>query len=438
MEHRMIRRWLAMVLSCLGLAALLLACTDDNGTRRRTPTPPPTPSTDRLRVNGALAMGARLRVTLPSIKLLKPYLVDDVQVFVVLVDPHGSYSYLVYPANRTGASTTQIDLTTTPLDVSLDKSTESVTLWVLAVHNTGYQTAEQFGLDALAASLGMGLRNWLNSGDPQDDPLAAVVSASDSSLYDWFGSIDVLGQSMITFLAGDNWDIGLDSQRSADGGLNVVYSVQYFSAAEAALLPSPTPFDEHAGYTLRVDEDFMSGASTHHWYEGQDNTYANAVVDGAYQIRLTQIIQRDFGLSWGSIEDEHFENYDLEAVVRLVEDDALNVRYGIWFDYQDDYNFIYFGISNTGEYRVAVIQSNSNRIEIQDWTPDPVIRRGAATNVLNIKKEPEGKVTLGINGEQVATFIDKTFDSGSIAFFCYAETVPTTCRLERLRLWEPE
>ena len=118
-------------------------------------------------------------------------------------------------------------------------------------------------------------------------------------------------------------------------------------------------------------------------------------------------------------------------MVRLVEDDALNARYGIWFDYQDDYNFIYFGISNPGEYRVAVIQSNSNRIEIQDWTPHPAIRRGAATNILTIETEPEGKVTLGVNGEQVATFTDKTFDGGSIAFFCYAETVPTTCRLER-------
>jgi len=432
------RRW-AAVLTGLALAVLLAACSDNHATSRgHTPTPPPTPSTDRLRVNGASAGGARLRVTLPSIKLLKPYLVDDVQVFVILVDPDGSYAYLVYPANRAGAATTQIDLTTTPLDISLDQNTATASLWVLAVHNTGYETAEQFGLDALAASLGMGLRHWLNSGDPQDDPLAAVVSASDGSLFDWFGSIDVLGQDMITLRAGDNWDVGLASQRSADGGLNVVYSVQHLSASEASLLPSPTPFDEHAGYKLRVDEDFLSGASAHHWYEGQDNTYANAIIDGAYQIRLTQIIQRDFGLSWGSMEDERFQNYDLEAVVRLVEDDALNARYGIWFDYQDDYNFIYFGISNTGEYRVAVIQSNSNRIEIQNWTSNPVVRSGAATNVLSIKKEDGGQVTLGINGEQVATFVDSTFDGGSIAFFCYAETVPTTCRLERLRIWEPE
>ena len=233
----MIRRWLNGA-GCLGLAALLLACTDDNGTRRRTPTPPPTPLptiagqwglADWRAPAGDVALDQTSQ-TLPG---------RDVQLFVVLVDPQGTYSYLVYPANRAGASTTQIDLTTTPLEISLDKSTESVTLWMLAVHNTRYQTAELFGLDALAASLGLGFRNWLDGGDPQDDPLAAVVSASDRSLYDWFASIDVLGQSMITFLAGDNWDIGLDSQRSADGGLNVVYSVQYLSAAEAALLPHP-------------------------------------------------------------------------------------------------------------------------------------------------------------------------------------------------------
>lgn len=434
------RRWLVVGLAVFGLAGVILGCTPQshggNTPRRAVQTPPPTPSTEALRVSGTSAAGARLRVTLPSIKLLKPDLDTDVQLFLVLADPRSSYSYLVYPANRPGDHNSQFDLTGFPLELSVADNTAAVTLWVLAIHNSDYHAAEAFGLDDLAASLGIGFRNWLRSGDPQDDPLAAVISASGGTLYEWFASTEVLGQSVITFQAGDNWNIGLDSRRSPDGGLNVVYSVQYISAADATLLPTPTPLVLHPGYTLHVDETFANATSTHQWYEGQDSTYVNSIVNGAYEIRLTQIVERDFGLSWGSMDDEQFHNYILEATVSLAEDNVTGARYGIWFDYKDDYNFIYFGISNTGEYRVAVIQSNSSRIEVQNWTPSPAIRPGAATNVLTIETDPDKQVILSVNGQQLTTFTNNTFDGGSIAFFCYAESVPATCRLEHLRIWE--
>jgi hypothetical protein len=437
------RRRLTASLVCLCLFGILLGCTPRNDPDKVSnpslatlPVPPPTPATDALQVNETSASGARLRVTLPSIKLLKYSPETEVQLFVVLSDPQGSYSYLLYPANRPGAEADTFDLSAFPLELSVDDRTATLSLWVLAIHNTRYEAAETFGLDSLAASLGMGFRNWLANGDPNDDPLAAVIGASKGALYEWFAGINVLGQNVITFTAEENWNVGLDSQRSPDGGLNTVYSVQYISASDVALLPTLTPTSEHPGYVLRVDETFARGQSSHSWYQGQDSTYTNQIVDGAYEIRLIDLVERDFGLSWGSLENEQFKDYIVEAQVRLVEDNAAEARYGIWFDYQDDYNFIYFGISDTGEYRVAVIQRNSNRIEVQKWTPDPILHRGAATNTLLIEADADGKITLSANAKQLISFTDRTFDGGSVAFFCYAESVPTTCRLERLRIWE--
>jgi len=373
----------------------------------------------------------------PSIKLLKAPPGTDAQLLLVLADAQGSYSYLVYPANRAGDSTDRFDLTASPLELTLTDSTSTVALWIIAVHNTRYHATEMFGLDPLAASLGNGMSNWLAHDDQKDDPLAAVVSASRGALYDWFAQVEVLGESVILFEEHNNWNIGLGSRRSPDGGLNTVYTVQYISVEEVALASTATPAGEHTGYTLVVDETFEDGANPGPWYQGEDNTYINRVVKGAYEIRLTNLVQRDFGLSWGSMEGQKFENYILEARVRLVEDNVVDARYGIWFDYQDDYNFIYFGISNTGEYRVAVIVRNTNRVEVQDWTPHPAILRGAATNTLTVEADPGGTYTLSFNGEQLLTFEDRTFNGGSIAFFCYAESVPATCRLEHLRVWEP-
>ena len=401
-----------------------------------TPTPPPTPSAELLKINGVSEAGARLRVTLPTVKLRQFPPEDGVQLLVVLAAPDGAYAYLLFPANRAGDARDLFDLTAHPLEIGLQPETTRAALWVLVVHNRNYQAAERFGVDALAASLAYGFQQWLATGDPQDDPLAAVVSASDGALYAWFANVDVMGQALVTLRAENNWGAKLSSHTSADGGLNVIYTAQHFSAEEAQYLPTATPQPEHPGYVLRVDEDFAGGQSAYTWYQGQDSTYVNQVTDGAYEIRLLEIQQRDFALSWGSLEGMSFADYIVEAQVRLVEDDVQDARYGIWFNYQDDYNFIYFGISNGGEYRAAVIRENKRRVELQDWTPHPAIRTGAATNTLTITSSTNGDMTLSVNGETLGTFNDATFTRGSVAFFCYAKSTPTTCRLERLRIWE--
>ncbi len=357
------------------------------------------------------------------------------QLFVVLADPSGTHSYLVYPANRPGEIAEQFDLSAWPLEVTLQPESSELILWVLAVTPSRYEATEAYGLQALAASLGIGFREWLSTGRT-DDPLAAIVSSSAGALFEWFASTEVIGQALVTLRAADDWDAGMASERSADGRLNIVFDTALLSETEVASLPTPSPTPGAREYALIADEDFSGGQSQLAWYEGQDRTFRNQIVEGAYEIQLTEIAQRDYALSWGSVENARFADYRVEAEVRLVEEGVQEARYGLWFHYQDDFNFIYFGISNDGRYRVAVILRNANRREIQDWTPHPAIRTGAATNTLAVETTVTGEITLSINGETVANFTDRTFSTGSLAFFCYARSVPATCRLERLRIWE--
>lgn len=438
----MLIRRVVMIVCLVCLLGMSSACSSHSRSTGQSPTltPPPTPATEALQVSGQAGTEAQLRVALPSVRLLKSSPDIDVQLFVLLADLRGTYSYLLYPANRSGATAEQFDLSSYPLDLGLSEDAEAATLWILALHNTRYTATESFGADALAASLAIGFRNWLTGGDSSDDPLAAVVSASEGALFEWFAQVEVLGQSVILLPVGEEWHNGPpQSLRSADDGLSIVYAAHYSpdQASAANLTPTPSfPDSNYPGYVLRVDEDFTGGTSEFEWYQGQDNTYANQLVEGAYEIRLTDIQQRGHGVSWGSIEGQHFRNYIVEARVRLIEEDITGGRYGIWFNYQDDYNFIYFGISNEGEYRVASIQSNQKRREIKDWTPSEIIHPGTTANILTIQTASDGAMALSINGEQVITFNDPTFDGGSVAFFCYAESVPATCHLERLRVWE--
>jgi hypothetical protein len=418
----------------------LLSCApQDNAPPALTDTQPPlpTPASDALRVSGALPTGARLRVTLPSIKLFKRAPGEQVQLFLVMADPHGAYSYMLYPANRRGDALDEFDLTEYPLELSVDANTSAVTLWILAARNARYEAAERFGLDALAASLSIGFSSWLATGDPADDPLAAVISASDGVLYEWYAGIEALGQIAIMFEAQHGWNVGMGSNRSPDGGMNVVYTAQYVSADDVSLLPTPTSSTALPGYTLRADETFANTVSPYGWREAQTDTYTNQIIDGAYEIRLTGLAdQSDSSVSWGTMEGERLKNYIVEADIRLLETDADDTQSGIWFHYQDEFNFISFAVSNRGEYRVTVVRDNAVWLTIQDWTPHPAIRPGADPNTLTIETNPNGTIVLGINGEQLMTFTDRTFDSGTIAFFCRAMSVPVTCRLEGLRVWE--
>ncbi|HEX3054044.1 MAG TPA: hypothetical protein VHP83_25545 [Aggregatilineaceae bacterium] len=432
------------ILSLGLLCFFLLACTvleADNPSSSVDPTrtPAPTPSTMALHENMTLNTGARVRVTVRSVELLKREPDTSAQLLVVLADGQGHSSYLLYPANRSGDPTNQFNLADYPLELSLDAQSTSVSLWILALHNSRYLAAEKLGILALVLNLSRGFDSWLATGDLTDDPLAGVVSQSEGVLYEWFAGVEVLGQGVTSFAKADNWSFGTNVLRSADDGLSAVYSMQYISEEEVALITPtpPSPSEDHPGYELILDEDFLGGRSVYDWFQGQDTTYANSVVADAYEISLTDIRSREFGVSWGSMEGQRFSRYLFEADISLLENSVIGARYGIWYNYQDGKNFMYFGISNDGRYLVAIFKDNQKIREIQGWTMHPAIHTGAAKNTLSVEADGKGNFTLGINGSEVIAFTDETYPSGEIAFFCYAQSVPATCRLERLRIWEP-
>ncbi|NDJ77799.1 MAG: hypothetical protein GYB65_16235 [Chloroflexi bacterium] len=221
--------WMALVACVLTLT--LGACSssgdEQDSPASPSPTSPPTIESlylQRSRTDPALDY---VQVTLPTVTLSTDLAELPVQFYFFLADPHGDYTYLLYPANSQGESGDHFELAQFPLELSVQADTTAVTLWIVAVHNTHYAAAEKAGLEQLADMLGSGFNQWLAGGDPNDDPLAAVVSASDGKLYEWFAGCEVVGQLVLPISAQSGWNIPISSIHSPDNHLSVVYSATF-------------------------------------------------------------------------------------------------------------------------------------------------------------------------------------------------------------------
>lgn len=412
-------------------------------------TPFPTPATETLQVTGTTASGNRLRIIIPALALEFRPPDTPVQVFVALVDPQGTYSYLLYPANRRGENIDRFDLSDYPIEVGVSETTSYVALWAVAYHLSGTTAAAAQGWDALATSLALSFRAWLNAGEPTDDPLAGAVCASDGSLYAWFAEMEVVGQAMTVIERTEGWDRDVSTMSAGDGSLSAVFDVDYLAAADSTppadsaqptndpLPAEPTTEPASGVYSLVMEETFDDPASGGRWYLSRTRAYINEIAGSAYQIRLLETTRPPAAQSWGSLAGVRIRRGLIEAEMRLTEGDPDDAQLGLWLHYQDDDNFLYVGLSNRGEYRVAVVQNNRVQRVIQNWQLHPAINTGAAINRLAVEIGPEGRHDLLVNDTPLLTFRDQTFSEGGLAFFCAARTVPATCRLESLRIWQP-
>lgn len=432
-----------------GLWIGLTACSvvGDSSEKTATPLRPVV----REAIYESIAQESRLTVTLDTLTLLAPEETNDTQILAVLADGTGQPSYMLFPSNQPGILESSITLNEYPL--RFNPTTESALLWVLAIRHTAYPITETIGQATIAQTLAMGLDSLIaqNSLPDSGRPLVQII-ASSTDLLAWYGQAQVVGEATHALAKGQNWSAGSQTLESSDGGWQLTYTISVNTViANAPTLPattiptiepSPTPNGDYTameqpidGYRLVVDEKFTDATSKVEWFIGSDPTYAASLVVGGYQIVLTGIDDnRDVGLSWGSVQGYVFNDYVVRARMRVLESGVL-ARYGLWLHYQDDFNFLFFGLENTGRYRIARFKNGYT--ELVPWNTSPVILLDNQTNEMEVKIDGND-YTLKVNGMTVATASDAAFRNGRLAFFCYSPVIPSTCQLQALEIWIPE
>jgi hypothetical protein len=445
-----IRAHLLLAFLMISLSLALLAC---NVQEDSSATPTPVRSVARAAVY-ITDPAAPLHLNLGELSLLSPPAEPDTQLFIALANGDGRPAYLLFPSNQPGVPETLITLSDYPLHLASNPG--PARLWVLALRHTAYPVAEAVGPETLAAHLALGFDGLQSDLGPA--PLAKIVAAQ-PDLLPWFGQVEVIGQLLLALdMEGQNQAVSADERLSLTYTLSLTLASPTLTdppppspseAASPSSSPSPSPSPSFAptiafasrmgqaipGYRLILRESFDNASSQVRWFIGSDPTYSASFINGAYQIALTGIDpNRDVGLSWGSIQNISFDDYVVRARMRILEPEVL-ARYGLWLHYQDDFNFVFFGVENTGRYRVARFQRTYT--ELVPWAESNSIALGADVNELEIRIEGPN-YSFMVNGQALAVASDTAFEDGRLTFFCYSQTVPATCHLEDLEIWIPE
>lgn len=434
----------------IGFALWLAACS--NATSPTSPTDTPQrPAQAEIAYNPSVPENS-LELIIESINIQHD---SDIQLYIALANDNASGQYILQPANDLGVTPTNVDLSDYPLYI--DTTADTATLWLVAIEHRAFPVVQELGNERIAQQLAAAMR------DADPFTLATVIKNGDPSLTEWFGTVEVVADLVVRLRAEDNWQQGTNTLNSPADSAQIVYSVR--STADIAQNPTPStpapdvtdppenttstgptltpvaalssnPFENPiAGYRKVIDDTFVEANSEVEWFIGSDPTYSASIINRAYQIALTGIDEsRGVGLSWGSIQDLVFDDYVIRAEMSMVQDDVVG-RLGLWLHYIDDFNFMFFGYETTGRYRVARFQRTYT--ELTPWTNNPIVSTGSQSNILEVRLQG-GNYTFLMNGQALVTSSDNTFTQGRIAFFCYSETVPATCHLERLQVWVPE
>ena len=106
-----------------------------------------------------------------------------------------------------------------------------------------------------------------------------------------------------------------------------------------------------------------------------------------------------------------FDDFRLEVDSGLL-DGPAETSYGVIFRHQDDNNYYSFEVDGEGRYRLGKVLGGRYTALIEP-SPSVRVQPGQALNHLTVKAVGP-QLSLGVNGVEVASFVDRSFAAGRI------------------------
>ena len=172
-----------------------------------------------------------------------------------------------------------------------------------------------------------------------------------------------------------------------------------------------------------LDDDFSN--SRIQWGTGTDTDSSVEYVDDALNF---QVFTKNF-IVWTTPNDKDYENIHMEVTVINNGTDSTTA-FGFFCDKQypiDDSRY-YFAITPAGQYAIAkaaLAQSDVFLTNNDTWGHSDLIAKDAASYRVGADCG-NGKLTLYVDGQEVASVEDTTYTSGRIAVFAWSGEEATT------------
>jgi uncharacterized protein YraI len=183
---------------------------------------------------------------------------------------------------------------------------------------------------------------------------------------------------------------------------------------------------------ISIYEDFSRGARQR-WFIGSGAQSSVHIGNGAYELQLLDDTLDRQPVSWGSLQEIEFTN-DLHVRAEISAQTFSNDddRTGLWLNYLSSNEYKAFMIRSDGYFTIT--DFDFGYTPVIDWRPSSAIATGdGAVNVLDIVRR-DGNYEFAINGVFVTNAPTDEQPSGRIAFFGASHTVPTTFRLNSIRI----
>jgi hypothetical protein len=149
------------------------------------------------------------------------------------------------------------------------------------------------------------------------------------------------------------------------------------------------------------------------WQLSADAAASVAVADGVLRVHVFEVGQ----VAWAAAS-RTYSDFQLTVEATQVSGPDDN-EYGVLVRMAGDQQFYVFSISGDWYARVAQYSSGSWNLLGSDWVPSDAIRKGAATNLLEV--EARGATFIfSVNGTQVLQVEDAQLAKGDIGLYAGA------------------
>ena len=176
---------------------------------------------------------------------------------------------------------------------------------------------------------------------------------------------------------------------------------------------SPSTDTPQTGNVI-LEDDFSSTG----WGTGTDS---DSSVEYANETLQMQVFTKAWFV-WSTPNDNDYENIHME-VTAINNDTDPTTAFGIMCHQQviDD-SFYYFAITPAGQYAIAEASLAASDVFLTNedkWEYSDFIEKNADSYRIGADCG-DGKLTLYVNGQQVASVTDDTYTSGGVALFAWS------------------